>query len=493
LTRADGARIAAIPPSLAARMRNAMAAAAFLPAQAADAPDVLELRARGGANLPRLLHATSSLTPLDVFARLFLYGVTVSERHARAAFVDPALEEWRDAGLIACAGGEAVGLVAIYPYDGLLLAFDKPELVERGTDSDHVCGLTNSTASLAAFRTREPRRSILDLGAGCGVLGFLAARSGGHLLLTDVNPRAIQFAMFNARLNGIDDVEFAVGDAFEPAQGRKFDLILSNPPCVLGPAARYAYRDSGLEMDGLCRRIVAAAPEHLEDGGLFQCTAEWPNLGAGWEERPAEWLRGISCDALVLLVQNCGAVQHCEETVCDTDVLERAEQTRLYAEFAAYFAARGVDSISEGLLALRRRSGAKNWTRYEALRGRRAAPFGDAVARYFSTSDELERLGAALLDARPRLAPGVSLSIARAWSRDGWSEENYTLRQDGGFEFQAAVDRRIAELIRGCDGGRTVRQLGAEMAEEAGYRFETIAPGCLEVVGQMLRRGFLTL
>ena len=41
---------------------------------------------------------------------------------------------------------------------------------------DYVCGMTNSTATLVQFSVQRPFHNILDLGTGCGVLGFLATR-----------------------------------------------------------------------------------------------------------------------------------------------------------------------------------------------------------------------------------------------------------------------------------------------------------------------------
>jgi len=32
--------------------------------------------------------------------------------------------------------------------------------------------------------------------------------------------------------------------------------MVANPPCVNGPGIRYAYRDSGMELDSFRRKIV---------------------------------------------------------------------------------------------------------------------------------------------------------------------------------------------------------------------------------------------
>jgi methylase of polypeptide subunit release factors len=445
------------------------------------------------------MRMTAAGTPLDTFVRLFLMGVPTGVREARAAMAPVPLEEWVEAGLVLVDGDSVSGLVALCPYENLILAADKAELFDRGAGPDIVSGVTNSTVTLALFTVRRGFRNILDLGAGCGVMGFLAARAGGRLLATDINPRAIGFAQFNARLNGIPDAEFATGDAFDPAAGRKFDLIVANPPCVIGPGVRYLFRDSGMELDGLCRKIVGQAPEFLEEGGLFQSTAEWPDFaGVDWKERMAGWFRNSGCDALVLRTRTTSALEHAEETVYETDVIDPAVQSRLYAEYADYFERLHVTSISEGMIAMRRRSAVPsgpcdNWVRFEELPLRPLEPFGDVVWRTFEVRDALEGMkdDPGLLEWKLRIAPGLALEITRAWTGEAWSDASYWLRQGTGFRFQASVDAHVANMLKAFEGPKTVRVVLTEMAEHLGVSFDAVARGTLPVLREILQRGFL--
>jgi protein-L-isoaspartate O-methyltransferase len=500
--RADAERLAAVSAEQAARLRNVLRAAGFAET-AEQLPVEVEGRARGGRNVPRLMRMTAAGRPLDTLARLFLLGVPTGVGEARAAMAPVPLEEWVEAGLVRAEGDSAIGLVALHLYEDLILAADKPELLERGAGPDFVSGVTNSTVSLALFAVRRGFRNILDLGAGCGVMGFLAARGGGHVLATDINPRAIGFARFNARLNGIRDAEFATGDAFEPAAGRRFDLIVANPPCVIGPGVRYAYRDSGMELDGMCRKIVGQAPEFLEEGGIFQSTAEWPDFtGVDWKERMAGCFRDSGCDALVLRMRTKNALEHAEETVCDTEVLDPEVQSRVYGEYADYFERLHVASISEGLILMRRRSGARsgmpagpsgNWVRFEELPPRPLEPFGEAVWRMIEARDALEGMqdDSGLLEWKLRIAPGLALETTRTWAGEGWSDASYWLRQGTGFRFQASVDAHVANMIEAFEGPRTVREVLEEMAERLGVNFDAVADASLAVLGEMLQRGFL--
>ena len=493
VNRADAGRLASVPESLAPRFREALAAAGF-PPSSPERREIFERRARGGRNLPRLLRLTAAGTPLDTLIRLFSLAASARLESAREALAPIPLEEWREAGLVAVDGDRVDALVGLEVFEGLLLAFDRPDLLDGGAEPDHVSGVTNSTMSLAAFMERRPFEETLDLGTGAGVLAFLAARAGRRVFATDVNPRAIQFARFNARLNGVANVEFAVGSAFEPARGRRFDLILANPPCVIGPAAQYAFCDSGMELDSLCRRIVAEAPDYLKPGGLFQCTAQWPNFGgAEWKERVTEWLRGGRCDALALHLQETDTPRYAEQAVGDTAPVDSASQARMYETYAAYFEDRNATSISEGLIALRLRGApGASWVRLENLTGRRATHFGGAVWEYFAVADALERMGEGLLDARPRVAPSLSVTVSHTWKGSAW-EESYHLRQGAGFEFQAGVDWRIANLVRRLDGSRTLREGIAELADATRAPFDMVAPACVEIVRRMTQQGLLLL
>jgi methylase of polypeptide subunit release factors len=498
LARADAERLAAVSAERAARLRDALRSAG-LAGSADKLPVEAEGRARGGRNIARLMRMTAAGRPLDTFVRLFLMGVPTGLREARAAMSPVPLEEWVEAGLVQADGDSVSGLVALYPYEDLILAADKPELLDCGAGADFVSGVTNGTVTLALFMVRRSFRNILDLGTGCGVMGFVAARAGGRLLATDINARAIAFAQLNARLNGIRDAGFATGDAFEPAASRKFDLIVANPPCVIGPGVRYAYRDSGMELDGLCRKIVGRAPEFLEEGGLFQSTVEWPDFaGVDWKERMAGWFHNSGCDALVLRTRTRSALEHAEETVYETDVMDPEVQRRLYGEYADYFERLHVASISEGLIAMRRRSGAlagpgENWLRFEELPARPSEPLGDAVWQMFEARDALDRMkdDSGLLERKLRMAPGLALEITRTWSGEAWSDVSYWLRQGTGFRFQASVDGHVANMLRAFEGPRTVRDVLEEVAGRLGVSFDAVARGSLVVLREMLQRGFL--
>ncbi len=106
-----------------------------------------------------------------------------------------------------------------------------------------------------------PCELVLDLGCGYGALGVAAAKlsEGGHVILTDVNERAVRLAKANLRANGVANAEVRLGDLYEPVRGMAFDHIVCNPPLRAGHA--------------VVDRIVAEAPAHLLEGGRLWLVA----------------------------------------------------------------------------------------------------------------------------------------------------------------------------------------------------------------------------
>src|SRR5438876_110103 len=106
--------------------------------------------------------------------------------------------------------------------EGLLLACDLATTRSSRLPREYVDGLIESAPVLAALTVRRPAGSVLDLGAGSGVQALLAARHSRRVVAVDVNPRALRFTAFNARLNGLPHVECRRGNLFEPVERRRF-------------------------------------------------------------------------------------------------------------------------------------------------------------------------------------------------------------------------------------------------------------------------------
>ena len=129
--------------------------------------------------------------------------------------------------------------------------------------------------------------SILDIGSGSGCVAIALAKAlpEAEICSVDVSGEALVVARDNAQRNEVT-VQFAQGSLFEPFAGRRFDMILSNPPYI--PAAELATLqqevrgfeplgalDGGADGLDFYRRITERAAEHLTPGGwlLFEVGA----------------------------------------------------------------------------------------------------------------------------------------------------------------------------------------------------------------------------
>jgi methylase of polypeptide subunit release factors len=108
---------------------------------------------------------------------------------------------------------------------------------------------------------------IADIGTGSGAGAVVAADlcPEARVVMTDLNPRALQLAAINAR---------HAGRAIEAREGRNLagleggvDVVLANPPYVIDPARR-AYRDGGgMYGAAISLEMTDAALAALRPGG----------------------------------------------------------------------------------------------------------------------------------------------------------------------------------------------------------------------------------
>ena len=206
-------------------------------------------------------------TPLETAIKLFFLGLPVHSVEVDREFAPITVEDLQRLGLVDPGKKPVVASVRLVPHAELLLAGNRyPDEGPGGTPADYVATVTAPSAILATLTAREPVRSALDVGTGSGVQALWAARHCDRVVAIDVSPRALNLAEFNARLNGIENVDFRQGSLFEPVAGECFDLIVSNAPYVVSPDTRYAYRDGGLASDAFCERLMRDSSAHLEEG-----------------------------------------------------------------------------------------------------------------------------------------------------------------------------------------------------------------------------------
>jgi len=133
--------------------------------------------------------------------------------------------------------------------------------------------------ALERLRVNDTAR-VLDLGTGSGAIALAIKRHRprSRVAAIEASAAALVVAKRNSASLGLD-VELRHGVWFDPVRGERFDLIVANPPYVAEQDPHLVEGDLRFEprsalasgADGLnsIRAIVAAAPAHLQPGGLI--------------------------------------------------------------------------------------------------------------------------------------------------------------------------------------------------------------------------------
>jgi ribosomal protein L3 glutamine methyltransferase len=159
---------------------------------------------------------------------------------------------------------------------------------------------------------------VLDLCTGSGCLAILAALAfpDADIDAADLSKEALAVAARNVADYGLQDrIELIESDLFAALDGRRYDVILSNPPYVNAasvaalppeyraePALALGSGEDGLDAT---RQILAGARGHLNPGGLLvvEIGHNRDALEAAYPTLPFTWLDTASGDQFVFMLR----------------------------------------------------------------------------------------------------------------------------------------------------------------------------------------------
>jgi hypothetical protein len=476
------------------RARDVLAAANYCEARVNELLGLKEIAVPRGEELPDWDRRTRSRTKLHTLIRLFLMGLREPVEAVEAALAPMTPDPWIRAGLLVPENGELRSPLFLQPYQNLVLLVDQPiRILKEEQRRDFVMGVGASTTSLARITVRCHVESFLDLGTGCGVHGLLAAGHCRRVVCTDRNRRAVDFAQFNAKLNRADNVEARAGNLFEPVEGDQFDVVVSNPPFVISPQSNYLYRDGGMERDQLCETIVRRVPSFLREGGWCQLLVNFANYpGVAWQDRLRDWFAGTGCDAWVACSRTFPPAMYATMWLSGTETTDTAKFTRLFHEWMAYYEHHQIEAISLGVVIMRRASDRPNWYYPSDAPERMVGNCGDAVLLTFKLIDYLETTtDDALLDEKLRVSAAVNMVSCCEPFEGRWRHLSAQLRRVQGFCYIGNTDTPTLDLVIKCDGRQPLRKLMEQAAANLNVSFERVVGPMVEVVRNLIRRGFL--
>ena len=205
------------------------------------------------------------------------------------------------------AGEPVAYLIGQKAFHGLTLQVDARVLDPRDDTETLV------DWALSLLPTDAPA-DALDLGTGSGAIALAVVQQRPHVRMTavDASADALSVATANAQRLALP-VSIRHGNWFQPVEGQRFDLVLSNPPYIaegdahLPALAREPRQALVSGADGLddIRHIITHAAVHLRPGG-------WLLLEHGWDQ--AATVRGLLNAAGFAQVQSrvdLGGVQRC--------------------------------------------------------------------------------------------------------------------------------------------------------------------------------------
>ena len=503
----------AVTPAQATSLRADLAesgwgveAVAALLGEAADAALRREIRLPALRAVRAALAAGSAPSPVAVLTALFMLGEPVP-----ATALDAALPR------TAAAGAAAIGLVGepdgagyvrarvdLRPHEAVddagevrwWVASDLGELVTgRALAPDHVLGVGGAGLTLAGLTPRTPVHAALDLGCGCGIQTLYLLRHAEYVVATDISARALAFTAFNAALAGVSvagapDVgtesvagsesgsdsgagrlELLRGSLLEPVAGRRFDLIVSNPPFVITPpAVREAglplmeYRDAG---GPVLPGLVAGLGERLEPGASAVMLGNWEHRGAGlWRDAVAAWLpEGL--DAWVVEREVQDPVEYAAMWLRDGGLTPERDAEAFDAALEAWiddFEVRDVRGVGFGYLIVHRpRRPREPWRLLEEVTTSGQGVLGPHVAEVLEVRELLAGLDdEAVADLHPLLAPDVT---EERHLIPGAAEPTVILlRQGGGLGRTLRASTAVAALAGVVDGELSVGQVASAVA-----------------------------
>ena len=239
--------------------------------------------------------------PLDDLDAVAARDLSADEQARITALVDQRIATRRPAAYLT---GEAW-------LQGVPFTVDERVIVPRSLIAEPI-----ADGTLDAWLS-DRTRSVLDLCTGNGSLAVLAALAWPevHVDAADLSADALAVARLNVERHGLDDrITLLQGDGLAAVAGRRYDLILCNPPYVNSEsmaAMPAEYRaepvlalDGGTDGMDFVRPLIAGAAAHLAEGGVLviEIGHEAAHFEAAFPALEFAWLPTSGGDDAVVLV-----------------------------------------------------------------------------------------------------------------------------------------------------------------------------------------------
>lgn len=329
-----------------------------------------------------------SANPGVILTAFFMLGLPMPEDLLSAALPQLGAQGLKDLGLYRTDGTCAYAITPVSVPSAGAPAYEYFLLTDRGyaqgevsISPEWVMGAKGASFTLACATPRSRRARGLDLGCGSGIQALALTEHCDYVAASDISERACHFTRFNAALNE-KEIDVSCGSFFEPWEGTRFDVIVTNPPFVITPHSQeseenrelFQYRDGGLGRDHLGARIAREAAQHLEVGGRLHMLTNWEvTRGQPWHAHPEAWLKGHGYRAWVVRRDELNPAQYAQMWLAEENNPHAGQgvaafEERLRAWLADFEHAR-TTSVVMGQIHLERFAGGEALLLESALEG----------------------------------------------------------------------------------------------------------------------------
>ena len=435
--------------------------------------DDAHLRLRLGRIPDRLTTATLATAErrtgddqLGLLIRFWCLGLPAAGDEIEAILGGTESADLERSGLIVRTGSEVTAAVRISPAGDRLLVhdFDRAGRLSK----EHVIGVSPATRTLAGLTPRNHVRRALDIGTGCGAQAIDLAAHAESVVATDISERAAWATRASAALNGIDHLEVRIGDGLAPVADEQFDLVVSNPPFVVSPAAEVTFRDAGTRGDAMSRSLVRDVVTHLRPAGVACVLVNWiVRAGESVTAAAETWLDDLPVKALLLQHEALAPAAYAQRwplLPADVSIEEhRATTDRWLAELERL----GARSVASGAVVMERTDGhgavrVVKMPRRPADGGPQVRRMLDAMGRFSGPDDT------ALGSTRFRLVHGHRIDQRLHYGHGSYKAAPARMRMDQSAGVEVRVPPELLEAVFGFDAGSTIGDVTAEVAAGRG-------------------------
>ena len=137
-------------------------------------------------------------------------------------------------------------------FTSMVLGEKETVLYGKGYIEDVLCGMTFRISPKSFYQINPVQTEILynkamefadlngkerviDAYCGIGTIGLVASKNAGRVIGCELNPDAVRDAKINAKINGVENINFVCADAGEfmlgmKERGEKCDVLFMDPP-----------------------------------------------------------------------------------------------------------------------------------------------------------------------------------------------------------------------------------------------------------------------